>query len=279
MLARSRNTFDCGIAPDTVYGMLAACARDEVCRTLRIKRFFRSSSSSGSDYYLLALSWAPQFCATHAGNASSSECDPGRHFGFVVHGLWPQNDDGSYPQNCAPARPVAEQTVRRMLAIMPARGLIQHEWAEHGTCSGLSPQEYFAKIEKAFAGVQIPPEYRAPAQTISASPSEIEQKFAAANRAPTGAFRVSCSHAELVELKRLPDQGPALSRMWSERARVPRPAGNGSTSAVTSGNGRPGWNRTSNPQLRRLMLYPLELRARGCALQNADAPIIANPLC
>jgi ribonuclease T2 len=158
------------------------------------------SSSSGSDYYLLALSWAPQFCATHAGNASSSECDPGRHFGFVVHGLWPQNDDGSYPQNCAPARPVAEQTVRRMLAIMPARGLIQHESAEHGTCSGLSPQEYFAAIEKAFNAVQIPPEYRAPAQTISASPSEIEQKFAAANHAPAGAFRVSCSHAELVEL-------------------------------------------------------------------------------
>lgn len=159
-----------------------------------------SSASSGSDYYLLALSWAPQFCADHAGNAASSECDPGRHFGFVVHGLWPQNNDGSYPQNCAPARPVAETTVRRMLAIMPARSLIQHEWAEHGTCSGLSPQEYFVDIEKAFAAVQIPPEYRAPAQTISASPSEIEQKFAAANQAPTGAFRVSCNHADLVEL-------------------------------------------------------------------------------
>ena len=25
-------------------------------------------------------------------------------------------------------------------------------------------------------------------------------------------------------------------------------------------SGRPGWNRTSNPQLRRLMLYPIELR-------------------
>ena len=159
-----------------------------------------SGASSGSGYYLLALSWAPQFCANHASNASSSECDPDRHFGFVVHGLWPQNDDGSYPQNCAPARPVAEQTVRHMLAIMPARGLIQHEWAEHGTCSGLSPQEYFADIEKAFATVQVPSEYRAPAQTISASPSEIEQKFAAANQAPIGAFRVSCSHAELVEL-------------------------------------------------------------------------------
>ena len=28
-------------------------------------------------------------------------------------------------------------------------------------------------------------------------------------------------------------------------------------------NGAPGWNRTSDPQLRRLMLYPTELRARA----------------
>jgi hypothetical protein len=27
--------------------------------------------------------------------------------------------------------------------------------------------------------------------------------------------------------------------------------------------GAPGWNRTSDPQLRRLMLYPTELRARS----------------
>ena len=153
------------------------------------------------DYYLLALSWAPELCATHGNKASSSECDPKRHFGFVVHGMWPQNDDGSYPMNCAPAQPVAQATVQHMLDIIPARGLIQHEWAEHGTCSGLPSQEYFADIENAFGAMQIPPEYRAPAQTISASPSEMEQKFAAANHAPTGAFRVTCSRSELVEMQ------------------------------------------------------------------------------
>ena len=52
------------------------------------------------DYYLLTLSWAPQFCATHQANMSSSECDPKRHYGLVVHGLWPQNDNGSYPLEC-----------------------------------------------------------------------------------------------------------------------------------------------------------------------------------
>lgn len=149
------------------------------------------------DYYLLNLSWAPEYCAANSGSVSSSECDPAHHYGFVVHGLWPQNDNGSYPQNCAPARPVANSTVQHMLPIMPSRGLIQHEWARHGTCSGLATQDYFNQVETAFRKVQIPPEYRSPARPISASPDEIEQKFAKANSAPAGTFRVVCSRTDL----------------------------------------------------------------------------------
>ena len=153
------------------------------------------------DYYVLSLSWAPEFCARHEASASSSECDPAHHYGFIVHGLWPQNEDGSYPENCAPARPVAQDTVRHMLAIMPNRGLVQHEWAEHGTCTGLDAQGYFAEVERAFSQLQIPPEYRGPTEPLRATPGEIEQKFTDANRAPASAFRVSCSGAELTGLE------------------------------------------------------------------------------
>jgi ribonuclease T2 len=204
MLAKFRTAFTLLL----LLTLFAACSRPAHESNFSDKSASRGSSGGASsqasdnfDYYLLALSWAPEFCASHGGDASSSECDPGRHFGFVVHGLWPQNDDGSYPQNCAPARPVAEQIVQRMLAIMPARGLIQHEWATHGTCSGLGAQDYFANIEKAFKVVQVPPEYRAPQQTLGASPSDIEQKVADANHAPRGAFRVSCSKGEFVGLE------------------------------------------------------------------------------
>lgn len=160
-----------------------------------------ASSTGNFDYYLLVLSWAPEFCATHAGNASSSECDPTHHFGYVVHGMWPQNNDGSYPENCTPARPVAQAIVQQLLPIMPARGLIQHEWAMHGTCSGLVSQDYFADITKAYNALQVPADLRAPQHTISASPSDIEEKLADANHAPKGAFRVSCSNGELVALE------------------------------------------------------------------------------
>src|SRR5579864_5167334 len=40
-------------------------------------------------------------------------------------------------------------------------------------------------------------------------------------------------------------------------------------------DGRPGWNRTSNPQLRRLMLYPIELRARE-HISIITAPLSGN---
>ena len=153
------------------------------------------------DYYLLTLSWAPEFCATEAGRGSSSECGPSHHFGFVVHGLWPENEDGSYPQHCGTAPPVSQDIVRQMMPIMPASYLIQHEWSTHGTCSGLDAQTYFGDIQKAFSQVQIPSEYRTPAQPLTAGPEQIEQKFAAANGAPASSFRVSCSGSDFVALE------------------------------------------------------------------------------
>ncbi len=43
------------------------------------------------DYYLLSLSWSPAFCLQSPGAA---ECNGPRRFGFIVHGLWPQNEHG-----------------------------------------------------------------------------------------------------------------------------------------------------------------------------------------
>lgn len=148
------------------------------------------------DFYVLALSWAPQFCASRD-SRDSNECDPSRHYGFVVHGLWPQNDDGSYPQNCAGEQRVPRQFVEQLLPVMPSPGLIQHEWATHGTCSGLSPQQYFDQLQQLFGQLRIPAEYQHPSQPITANPKDLEQKFAAVNNAPTDSFRVFCSRGDL----------------------------------------------------------------------------------
>ncbi|HKD85651.1 MAG TPA: ribonuclease T2 [Terriglobales bacterium] len=158
------------------------------------------NSTGGFDYYVLALSWAPQFCASQGGDPSSNECDPVRHYGFVVHGLWPQNDDGSYPQHCAQTRPVQADTVQQLLSIMPSLRLIEHEWATHGTCTGLSPRSYFATIEKAFTNLQIPSEYRTVSRPMTINPAQMEKAFAEANHATQAAFGVSCKRSEFVAL-------------------------------------------------------------------------------
>ena len=88
-----------------------------------------------------------------------------------------------------------------MLPIMPDRGLIQHEWATHGTCSGLGAQPYFGDVKKAFTQLQVPAAYRAPSQTLNVNPRDLEQQFATANHAPQAAFRVTCSRSEFVAVE------------------------------------------------------------------------------
>src|SRR5262249_3258791 len=93
-------------------------------------------------YYVLVLSYAPDFCAQPQGQKDPRECGTGRHVGFVVHGLWPQGESTRGPENCGPARPVPQAVVQSMLKYIPTESLIQHEWAAHGTCSGLSATDY-----------------------------------------------------------------------------------------------------------------------------------------
>lgn len=132
------------------------------------------------DYYVLSLSWSPEFCAGPAGARDAAQCAEGRQYAFVVHGLWPQYERG-FPEACAPSSPVSSNIVERMLPLMPSPRLIQHEWDQHGTCSGLAPAAYFETIRTVRAAVKIPGDYTAPLRQLNVSPADIRQKFVAAN--------------------------------------------------------------------------------------------------
>jgi len=163
----------------------------------------RPSGGTGFAYYLLALSYAPDFCAQPAGNKDPRECGAGRHVGFVVHGLWPQGENGRGPEKCGTASPVSGDLIRVMLNYIPSESLIQHEWQNHGTCSGLSATDYFAAVRKTRDSVTIPADLKEPAAPLRESPAEIEAAFGAANPSfPKEAFRVSCyKNAELQEVR------------------------------------------------------------------------------
>jgi ribonuclease T2 len=152
------------------------------------------------DYYLLSLSWAPNYCASHPSD-HSSECRIGSHNAFVLHGLWPQASSGSPPLSCSNGSPVASATVDHMLNFMPSRSLIQHEWQKHGTCTGLSAQDYFAQAEQAYTHVQVPQQYRTLNQQRRLNVPDLEKTFAEANHAPVEAFRISCHGGDLVSLE------------------------------------------------------------------------------
>ena len=163
----------------------------------------KTSTSKQFSYYLLVLSYAPDFCDQPQGDKDPRECGAGRHVGFVVHGLWPQGETSRGPENCGKASPVAKAVIQATLSYIPTESLIQHEWAAHGTCSGLSAADYFALLRKARDSVTLPPELNQPPQKLQSSPAQIESKIAAANPSfPKTAFRTSCyKDAELQEVR------------------------------------------------------------------------------
>src|SRR5437764_14471672 len=128
------------------------------------------------DHYLLALSWSPEYCHSHA---SSTQCSSDKHFAFVVHGLWPEYNTGSGPQNCGNQPGLSNPS--SMLDIMPDLGLIQHEWTTHGTCSGLSADQYFGLIRQAFSKIKIPPVFSQATHSVTMSPLQVKQAFQASN--------------------------------------------------------------------------------------------------
>ncbi len=140
------------------------------------------------DYYLLTLSWSPEFCHSHA---DKPECQSGHH-GFVVHGLWPQYTDG-YPENCSTAPGLSNPAA--MADIMPDAGLVNHEWSVHGTCSGLDAESYFKLLRHAFTSVKVPERFAAPRENFSISPQEIKNQFVQANPSlRTDELTVSCGN-------------------------------------------------------------------------------------
>lgn len=155
------------------------------------------------DFYVLALSWSPSYCAKQSPGrrAREPQCS-GRPFAFVVHGLWPQFEHG-YPSYCqVPAPRVGRALADKMLDLMPSRSLIYHEWDRHGTCSGLSPQAYFATVRKARAAVTIPPQYRALDETVTVSPAAVGAAFIKANPGLSrDDMAVSCDRKRLTEVR------------------------------------------------------------------------------
>ncbi|MEX4007598.1 ribonuclease T2 family protein [Neoaquamicrobium sediminum] len=151
-------------------------------------------TGDGYDFFVLSLSWSPSYCAAEGSDANRQQCGTGRDHAFVVHGLWPQFESG-WPEFCDSAEPerVPDATVRQMLDVMPSAGLVGHQWRKHGSCAGMSQQDYFSVVRAARERINIPTRFARSAKRVEIEPDDVETDFIAANPTmPEDGIAVTC---------------------------------------------------------------------------------------
>jgi ribonuclease T2 len=117
-------------------------------------------AASPVENYALAISWEPAFCLTNPGKPECQSETSSRQdaHAFSLHGLWPQSgsycgatatqksNDQAGKWSLLPAVVLQAATEAELKVDEPGTMsyLERHEWIEHGTCSGLSQQNFFA---------------------------------------------------------------------------------------------------------------------------------------
>ncbi|MEJ1160725.1 ribonuclease T2 [Prosthecomicrobium sp. N25] len=152
------------------------------------------------DFYVLSLSWSPSYCEAEGDRRRDAQCE--RPFSFVVHGLWPQRERG-YPADCPTAAGrLPDALIRAQLDIFPAFGLIIHQWRKHGTCSGLTPADYFKAARRAYEAVRVPAEFERLASPRMVGVGDVEDGFRKSNPGlDPDEMAVTCDDRRLREIR------------------------------------------------------------------------------
>lgn len=150
------------------------------------------------DYYVLALSWQPTWCALEGGG--SAQC--ARAAGWTLHGLWPQHERG-WPSDCpAAGRDPTRRETAAMSDIMGSGGLAWYQWKRHGRCAGLDPADYFALARRAYDAVVRPEVLRRVEEPVRLPAEVVEAAFLRDNPALSDdGVRVTCRQDHVHEVR------------------------------------------------------------------------------
>ncbi|MEN0066862.1 MAG: ribonuclease T2 [Myxococcota bacterium] len=164
------------------------------------------------DYYVLALSWSPSFCALEGAARGNPQCD--RSLGWVMHGLWPQYDmassseavgqrNGGWPSYCPTVhRNPSRADTAAMADIMGSGGSAWHQWNKHGRCTGLSSDDYYALSRLAFDRVNRPEVLRRLDRSVTLPAAVIEEAFLEANSGWTSdMLTITCKGGRIAEAR------------------------------------------------------------------------------
>lgn len=154
------------------------------------------------DYYVLSLSWSPNWCALEGDARGSAQCDPAKDFGWLVHGLWPQNERG-YPSYCRLAQrdPSRGQTTA-MADVMGDGGAAWYQWKKHGRCAGLTADAYFTTVRRALTAVTLPPVFTQLGKSYRLPASVVEEAFLQSNPTMTADMvTITCTQGRIQEAR------------------------------------------------------------------------------
>lgn len=128
----------------------------------------RAEEAALSKNSVFTLNWGPAFCKV---NPDNEGCSDGRVARLgdhsIIHGLWPQPYENNYCEapeddklaaergdiDHLPPIDIAKSTLDQLAPYYSRQENMAYEWLKHGTCSGVSQEEYFRDIEDLFAQV------------------------------------------------------------------------------------------------------------------------------
>lgn len=154
------------------------------------------------EYYVMALSWTPNWCAAEGDARGSDQCDPGQGFGFTLHGLWPQYEDG-WPSYCPTVeRAPSRAMTRDMTPLFGSSGLAWHQWNKHGSCTGLAAADYYRLSQLAYDSITRPDLLRRLDRTVRLPAQVIEDAFLEVNPDLTDdRLTVTCRDGRIREIR------------------------------------------------------------------------------
>ncbi|MFS8028929.1 putative ribonuclease T(2) [Helianthus anomalus] len=97
------------------------------------------------DFFYFVQQWPAAYCDSRRGCCYPKTGKPAED--FSIHGLWPNNLDGSYPSNCDPSNRFDGSKVSDLKSVLqehwptltcPSGDSLKfwrHEWKKHGTCA------------------------------------------------------------------------------------------------------------------------------------------------
>ena len=169
---------------------------------LLLSQTARADVAGDFDYYVLSLSWSPNWCVLEGDARGSDQCDDRHDHGWILHGLWPQFEQG-YPAYCQTAKaPPSRRMTAEMTDIMGTSGLAWHQWKKHGTCTNLTAADYYKISRDAYGGIRRPDILRRLTKEISVSPKVIEAAFLESN--PTlkaDQITITCKRGHIQEAR------------------------------------------------------------------------------